>query len=668
MCGIFGMVVNKNFNLKKKDLTQIISMLSNLSETRGKDSSGFAFADSVSQQIKVIKSNQKVSSLVRSKNFKELKDSSIDSYLKNGIFSFTGHSRLVTNGSHLNNSNNQPVVKDNIVTVHNGIIVNSERIWEENSNINQLYEIDTEVFNSLMKNNLVHYNDFLEAFKITLSAVKGTLSIASYIADRDFLTLYSNNCSLHVLTNNKGLTIFASEKYTLQKILSKSFISERDCEIVTLSEKSICLVDLSSATISKFYLNEKDSDFKLNAKSNYNISVEEIPGNEANLSLLFSVESDNSKNRNLLDCDYDKINSIIRCAKCILPETFPFIEFNENGVCNFCLCHEKEDLTENLDDLNEAVSIYKGRDDSPNCIIPFSGGRDSTFTLHFAVKELQLNPITFTYDWAMVTDLARRNIARVCGKLGVENIIVAADIHKKRNYIRKNVMAWLSNPSLGMVPLFMAGDKHFFRYTQMTKERTNIDLNIWGINRLENTDFKSGFAGVKPNFGKRDIYSLSTKQKLSLGSFLGINMLKTPEYINDSLLDNIQGHLSRLRHPRKDFFSFFDYYPWNEKEINDLIINEYEWETAVDTNSTWRIGDGTASFYNYIYYRVAGFSEIDTFRSNQIREGLITRSEALRLSMDENRPRYENIVWYLKSINVPFAYAIDKINKIKTLY
>ena len=27
-----------------------------------------------------------------------------------------------------------------------------------------------------------------------------------------------------------------------------------------------------------------------------------------------------------------------------------------------------------------------------------------------------------------------------------------------------------------------------------------------------------------------------------------------------------------------------------------------EWESADDTKSTWRIGDGTASFYNYIYY------------------------------------------------------------------
>ena len=59
-----------------------------------------------------------------------------------------------------------------------------------------------------------------------------------------------------------------------------------------------------------------------------------------------------------------------------------------------------------------------------------------------------MNVVTYTYDWGMVTDLARRNIARICGQLGVENIIVAADIHWKRTNIRKNLKAWLNNCSL----------------------------------------------------------------------------------------------------------------------------------------------------------------------------------------------------------------------------
>jgi hypothetical protein len=89
---------------------------------------------------------------------------------------------------------------------------------------------------------------------------------------------------------------------------------------------------------------------------------------------------------------------------------------------------------------------------------------------------------------------------------------------------------------------------------------------------------------------------------------------------------------------------------------------------AIDTKSSWRIGDGTAAFYNYIYYTVAGFSEHDTFRSNQIREGLIDREKALELVYDENKPRYENIRWYLDTLYLNYSEVISIVNQIPKLY
>ena len=118
----------------------------------------------------------------------------------------------------------------------------------------------------------------------------------------------------------------------------------------------------------------------------------------------------------------------------------------------------------------------------------------------------------------------------------------------------------------------------------------------------------------------------------------------------------------------KDFYSLFDYYKWDEDEIEELLESEYGWEKAIDTNSTWRIGDGTASFYNYIYFTVAGFSEVDTFRSNQIREGSLSRAKALELIYEENRPRYETMRWYLDIIGFDFKEVIEVVNDIPKLY
>ena len=119
---------------------------------------------------------------------------------------------------------------------------------------------------------------------------------------------------------------------------------------------------------------------------------------------------------------------------------------------------------------------------------------------------------------------------------------------------------------------------------------------------------------------------------------------------------------------KKDaYFHMFDYWKWDEAEVDDTL-RDYDWETAIDTESTWRIGDGTAAFYNYVYQTIAGFTEHDTFRSNQIREGMITRQQAMQLVTDENRPRYANIKWYLDTLDLDFRDVIDVINKQPRLY
>ncbi|MBF6857769.1 glucosamine 6-phosphate synthetase, partial [Acinetobacter baumannii] len=122
-------------------------------------------------------------------------------------------------------------------------------------------------------------------------------------------------------------------------------------------------------------------------------------------------------------------------------------------------------------------------------------------------------------------------------------------------------------------------------------------------------------------------------------------MLKSPGYFNSSLWDTLSGEYYRSFTEKKDYYHIFDYWHWDENIIDDTLLNEYNWEVATDTSTTWRIVDGTAGLYNYIYYLVAGFTEHDTFPSHQIREGEITRERALELVHEENKPRYQNIRW-----------------------
>ena len=175
----------------------------------------------------------------------------------------------------------------------------------------------------------------------------------------------------------------------------------------------------------------------------------------------------------------EKIAHLKRCTQCLLPETFPFIEFNTHGVCNKCLEYEKQKI-KGAQALEEIVEKYRRNNGEPDCIVAFSGGRDSSYSLHYIKKVLGLTPLVYSYDWGMITDLARRNQARMCGKLGVEHILVSADIRHKRKNIHKNVSAWLKSPHLGTIPLFMAGDKQYFYFARKAEKAKPFGFAYYG--------------------------------------------------------------------------------------------------------------------------------------------------------------------------------------------
>jgi hypothetical protein len=539
---------------------------------------------------------------------------------------FFGHSRLVTNGT----GDNQPVSREQILVLHNGIVVNEESVWQALGKTPEL-EIDTEVIPAIIASHLDSGGTVETAAERVLSLTEGVVACAVLIPQLGKLLLFSNNGSLYVGDKSKG-TVFSSERYPLEQIGAENIRQVRgEAEILDVPEQAE----------------------QIEVREWANRSVDLVPG------LGFSASEEA-----LLQ--YPQPN-FRRCTRCILPETMPFISFDSDGVCNYCLSYKTRNQPRPKEELFALIEPYR-REHGDEVVVPFSGGRDSSYGLHLIVHELGLRPITYTYDWGMVTDLGRRNVSRMSAKLGVENIIVAADITKKRDHIRRNLNAWLKSPHLGMLSVLTAGDKHFFRHVETIKRQTGVSLNLWGINPLEVTHFKSGFLGVPPDFAEEGVYAHGAMKQLRYQALRSRAMIQSPGYYNRSLWDTLSGEYYRSFTTKSDYFHIFDYWRWDEKIIEDTLDSEYDWERAPDTNTTWRIGDGTAAFYNYAYYTIAGFTEHDTFRSNQIREGDLTREEALRLVEEENTPRYPNLKWYLDVVGVDFKHAVDTINRVPRLY
>ena len=126
--------------------------------------------------------------------------------------------------------------------------------------------------------------------------------------------------------------------------------------------------------------------------------------------------------QNNLKYELDKIKNLKRCSKCILPETYPFIKFNSNNVCNYCENYEKQNFL-GEEKLFKYLEKFRSKNGEPDCLVGLSGGRDSTYGLHLLKTKYEMNPIAYTFDWGLTTDISRINAAKVCGKLGIEHII-----------------------------------------------------------------------------------------------------------------------------------------------------------------------------------------------------------------------------------------------------
>jgi hypothetical protein len=605
MCGIFGIISSQPI------VSSDLHSLAEHSEQRGKDSSGLFINKSEGYELH--RANQAITSLLKHVS------------LSKAGFAM-GHSRLITNGL----ADNQPVYRDSVCVIHNGIVVNHDELWALIDKTRH-QEIDTEIIAAIAADHLEKGGQVEHIASRVLELCKGVVACALALPKLGKLCLFSNNGSLYHGVKD-GAHYFASESYPLKKLACDSVVQVRVDGLVIDIPKS-------------------DDEPKVHEHSERTKNL--IPGLGAN----------NVEEKML---EYKRYTGR-RCTRCILPETMPYIQFDEAGVCNYCHHYKPRNRPRPVEELFDLVEPFR-RANGDDCIVPFSGGRDSCYGLHLIAKELKMKPVTYTYDWGMVTDLGRRNISRMSAELGVENIIVADDIAKKRHNIAMNFAAWLKSPHLGMVSILTAGDKHFFRHVETVKQQTGISLNLWGVNPLEVTHFKAGFLGVPPDFAEERVYSHGALKQLRYQWLRFKAMSQSPGYFNSSLWDTLSGEYYRSFNEKTDYYHIFDYWRWDEKIIDDTLINQYDWEIAPDTNTTWRIGDGTAAIYNYIYYTVAGFTEHDTFRSNQIREGDLTREEALALVEDENQARYPNIKWYLDAIGMDFNKVIPVINAIPKLY
>ena len=612
MCGIFGAIfkVEANHNSLKT-----LSRLATLSQRRGSDASGLVVKTNSS--VKIFKVSAGIEVLLKRVNLKSR------SFVgANYVF---GHSRLSTHGE-LSTETNQPILSEGWLILHNGIITNHE-IYQRSD---ELKFSDSAAIGSALFNQKDE-----KSIELALNSLGGEVSCI-LISPNQEVYAYTNVGNLYYTSDEHKNFCIASEKIFLQKIFKNVTIEKmenrkvkklKDAENIELKTELISFTEKE-----RLYL---EKDVKLT-----------VPP---------SVISD------LNEILVTQMKTIQRCGACILPINFPGLFLDSSGVCNIC----KTWVPYSSMTKGSLDNVLAQLDTEKRIQVNLSGGRDSCYML-IRLYELGFKPYAFTYDWGLITTAARENMANLCGKLGIEHIIVSPDLRLIRKLTEVSLRSWFKFKDPVAIPALMAGDKPFFRFAKIVSKENMASQIFQGDHKIESTHFKSALSGGKihkiPKNG-------SVAYRLTIGTLVRMcrSYLQLIFHANELRLPLFRLLLKSAyiyyfeKHP---FVHFFGLEEWDEKKM-DLKLAEYGWAVN-DRNpkQKWRMGDATSPLYNFLYLLTIGYTENDAFKSNQIRENLITREDALDSCMNENKIDYFGILNYLNVIEFPIEEFWKEISQL----
>lgn len=313
-----------------------------------------------------------------------------------------------------------------------------------------------------------------------------------------------------------------------------------------------------------------------------------------------------------------------RCTRCILPDTVPGIAFDDAGVCDYC---REWTASEVLGEaaLREITEVAKAAAGDFDAIVPLSGGRDSSFVLHEAVRTFGLRPLAVNYDNEFRNDQAVANMERACEVLGVTLLSIRSRLGIASKVVRDELRL---NAAAGLPPVSVcrACTYGYKSVVYRTAIERGVPLILWGTSSHEKTDAvrKRAFRGLARRRSRLSRLADPDFDRLVFHSVLQRLEFPVP---GTPLLSSA---LPVLRSSGVTEVSFFDYVPWDRTGIKDTIMNELGWEKPAGSVSTWRTDCALHACVNFSYLALFGCTKDCFGYTNMINAGQMDRPEALR--------------------------------------
>ena len=322
------------------------------------------------------------------------------------------------------------------------------------------------------------------------------------------------------------------------------------------------------------------------------------------------------------------------CSRCILPESFPNISFDDQGVCNHCRQEQaasaKSDARkgEYHGKLNDLIAATRGTAPVYDAIMAYSGGKDSSYTLKLLRERYDLRILALTLDNHFVSPAAWDNIRTITDGLGVDlmslrpswplmkklfSITAEKDIFSPATLLRASAMC---TACIGIVKSIV----------MKTALEMSIPLAAFGWSPGQ-APIQSAIMRTNPSLIRQNQRAL--KAAFPAEIVAGMNAYMIPDSYYESYRDSFPYNV----HP----LAFFDY----DEENIKAELEPMGWRPPenTDTNSTNCLLN---AFANERHLERHGFHPYVWEIANMVRQGVMSRKEGIEKIYAPQNPAMVN--------------------------
>jgi N-acetyl sugar amidotransferase len=339
-----------------------------------------------------------------------------------------------------------------------------------------------------------------------------------------------------------------------------------------------------------------------------------------------------------LDLTQPPFKGLRYCTRCCMPETQEGIKFDEMGICQACQSSEQKihiDWTVRERELRRILDEAKEKAGSNyDCIVPISGGKDSTFQLHVLVKIYGMKPLAVTFSHNWFSETGWYNLQNALEKFNVDHMMFTPNRDLVNRLARRSLetigdACWHCHAGVGAFPLQVAA-------------RFKIPLLIWGESIAESSGRASYEAPVR---------------KFDREYFTKVSAKKLPrEMVTDSISERDVAPFEVPSVEECEAVGVFgihlgDYIFWDDERQTEFVRDTYGWrETEIEGSykrykSAECIMPGVHDFTNYLK---RGYGRGTFHASVDVRNGLLSREEGFELASETDSIRPEALDYFLE--------------------